>query len=94
MKALKIGPLIVIVSVLCACAQLPKDYDAEKTTAISGTEDTALGLRSIADRQGHLDESRVIPLIDGVDGFYARGALTIKAERSLDIQYFLWSQMD
>ena len=90
MKALKIGPLIVIVSVLCACAQLPKDYHAEKTTAISGTEDTALGLRSIADRQGHLDESRVIPLIDGVDAFYARAVLIKSAERSLDLQYFLW----
>ena len=70
MKALKIAPLIAVASVLCSCAQLPKDYHAEKTTAITGTEATALGLRSIADRQGHMDESRVIPLIDGVDAFY------------------------
>ena len=90
MKALNIVALTTVVLVVCSCAQLPKDYEAEKTTAVTGTEDTALGLRSIADRQGHLDESRVIPLIDGVDAFYARAVLVKSAERSLDLQYFLW----
>ncbi len=90
MKALKIAPLIVVASVLCSCAQLPTDYHAENTTAITGTEDTGLGLRSIADRQGRMDEARVIPLIDGVDAFYARVVLVKSAERSLDLQYFLW----
>ena len=90
MNALKIVSLTAVVLILCSCAQLPKDYETEKTTAITGTEDTALGLRSIAMRQGHMDESRVIPLIDGVDAFYARVALVRSAERSLDFQYFLW----
>jgi len=90
MKALNIVSLTTVALILCSCAQLPKDYQAEKTGAISGTEDTALGLRSIADRQGHLDESRVIPLIDGVDAFFVRTVLVKSAERSLDLQYFLW----
>jgi len=89
-KALNIVALTTVVLVVCSCAQLPKDYEAEKTTAVTGTEDTALGLRSIADRQGHLDESRVIPLINGVDAFFVRAVLVKSAERSLDLQYFLW----
>ncbi|MCK5362724.1 MAG: phospholipase D family protein, partial [Gammaproteobacteria bacterium] len=90
MKALNIVALTTVVLIVCSCAQLPKDYEAEKTTAVTGTADTALGLRSIADRQGHLDESRVIPLINGVDAFFVRAVLVKSAERSLDLQYFLW----
>ena len=82
--------LTAIAAILCSCAQLPKGYEVGKTTAITGTEDTGLGLRSIADRQDHLDESRVISLTDGVDAFYIRAALINAAERSLDLQYFLW----
>ena len=90
MNALKTITLAAIVLSVSSCAQLPKDYAAETTTAITGTDDTGLGLRSSAVRQEQPDKSRLVPLIDGVDAFYARAALTIRAERSLDIQYFLW----
>jgi len=90
MKMLKIFPLVGIVLFVCSCAQLPKDYQAEKTTAITDTEDTGLGLRSLAVRQELPNESRFIPVTSGVDAFFMRVALTVMAERSLDIQYFLW----
>lgn len=90
MRSLSLSCLIVVASVLCSCAQLPKHYHAEKTTAITGTEDTALGSRSIALRQGLGDETRLVPIVDGVDAFYARVVLIKAAERSLDLQYFLW----
>ena len=90
MRSLKIVLLAGVVLLVSSCAQLPKDYAAEKSTAITDTDDTALGLRSITVRQERPDESRFIPVIDGVDAFYIRAALAIKAERSLDIQYFLW----
>jgi putative cardiolipin synthase len=89
-KAFRVFCVISVVSAFSACAQLPKDYPLETTSAITGTDDTALGLRSIAVRQEHPEKSRVIPLVDGVDAFYARAALTVMAERSLDVQYFLW----
>ena len=41
-------------------------------------------------RQQQPDESHVVPLVDGIDAFYVRAALTVMAERSLDLQYFLW----
>jgi len=90
MNNLKFLPLTAVILIVCSCAQLPKDYHAETTTAITATDDTALGLRSIAVRQGDLDKSQVIPLMDGVDAFYARAVLVKSAERSLDLQYFLW----
>ena len=90
MGTLKIIPLAGVVLLVCSCAQLPKDYPSQTSTAISDSDDTALGLRSIAVRQQRPDESNIIPVIDGVDAFYVRAALTLMAERSLDLQYFLW----
>ncbi len=90
MRSLRSISLAAVALLVCSCAQLPKDYAAEKSTAFTDTNDTALGLRSIAVRQERPDESRLIPVIDGVDAFYIRAALAIAAERSLDLQYFLW----
>ena len=90
MKTLRVFSLAGIVLFMCSCAQLPKNYQMEKTTAITDTADTGLGLRSIAVRQELTDESHFIPVTNGVDAFYMRAALTIMAERSLDLQYFLW----
>ncbi len=82
-------PLSVLLA-LSACAQLPTNYPIEATTAITETDSTALGMRSAAKLEGHPGESMLIPLIDGVDAFYARTALVTAAERSIDVQYFLW----
>lgn len=82
--------ITAIFALLCSCAQLPKDYEAERTTAVTGTEDTVLGLRSIAERQGLINETRLISIVDGVDAFYARVMLVVAADRSLDLQYFIW----
>ena len=90
MRTLNIVSLAGVVLLVCSCAQLPKDYPVETSTAIIGTDDTALGLRSLAVRQEQPDESRFIPVVDGVDAFYVRAALTSMAEKSLDLQYFLW----
>ena len=90
MKALRIAVLGVVALIATSCAQLPKDYPVETSTAITGTEDTGLGLRSIAERQEDIRKSRLIPIVDGIDAFYARVSLVVSAERSLDIQYFLW----
>ena len=90
MSPSKLLALIAVVLVVSSCASVPTDYDADKSTALTNTDDTGLGLRSITDRQTLVNESRVIPLLDGVDAFYARVALVNASERSLDLQYFLW----
>jgi putative cardiolipin synthase len=90
MRALKFVYLIFVVLIASSCASLPTDYDAERTTAITDTKETALGLWSTSELMQYPGKSRLVPLIDGVDAFYARIALIKRAERSLDIQYFLW----
>jgi len=90
MKRLRVFALGMVVLVVSACAQLPKGYELERSTAIANTEDTALGMRSSAVRWEYPEKSRLLPLKDGVDAFYARAMLAKLAERALDLQYFLW----
>jgi putative cardiolipin synthase len=90
MRSSKLLALVAVVLVVSSCASLPTGYEVEKSAALTNTDDTGLGLRSITDRQTLVNESRVIPLVDGVDAFYARAALVNASERSLDLQYFLW----
>jgi len=90
MKRLKVFALGIVVLTVSACAQLPKGYELERTTAIANTEDTALGMRSSAVRWEYPEKSRLVPLLDGVDAFYAWAMLAKLAEQSLDLQYFLW----
>lgn len=92
MNASRVVFFVLITMVVSSCAQLPKDYDFDRTTAIIDTQDTALGLRSSAFLWKHSQKSRLIPMVDGVDAFYARLTLAEMAEKSLDLQYFLWHE--
>ena len=82
MERLKVFALGMVVLTVSACAQLPKGYELERTTAIANTEDTALGMRSSAVRWEYPEKSRLVPLLDGVDAFYARAMLAKLAEQS------------
>ncbi len=90
MKTLEVAFLLAVVLGTSSCATLPTGYERKKSTAITDTGSTALGLRSTSAMMMHPEKSRLIPLIDGVDAFYARYAMIALAERSLDIQYFVW----
>ena len=80
----------ILALVAAGCAQLPTGYDIRKTTAITDTDDTTLGIRAAITRHEQAGETVVTTLTSGRDAFYARLALADMAERSLDIQYFLW----
>ena len=91
-KSIARALLCLTVSVLCSCAQLPKDYQREQTAHFTDTADTELGARSHRARDGRSERCRIVPFADGVDAFLARVALAQLAERSLDMQYFLWHE--
>ena len=77
---------------LCSCASLPKNVERTPSAALADTGDTRLG-RALADSvAAHPGRSGISPLPDGVDAFAARIALAAAAERSLDVQYYLWHQ--
>ena len=81
---------MVLAAVLAGCTGLPTDYDRPDSTAIVDTVDTRIG-RAVApllsERTG---ESGFFPLANGLDAFVARLAMAETAERSIDVQYYLF----
>lgn len=75
---------------LAACASLPPQDGRSVSSAYTDTADTRLG-RAIAPKlQAHPGLDGIVPLEEGVDAFAARALLARTAQRSLDIQYYIW----
>jgi putative cardiolipin synthase len=83
--AIRLIRLVVVVCV-SACADLPPRGVVEYSNAITDTESTVLG--QVAGRSTRSGYSGVALLPAGEFAFGARSALTAKAERSIDVQYF------
>jgi len=78
---------------LTGCASLPENNKQVESFAFTDTQDTALGIYA----QKHKDraesnEDGFILLKSGLDSFVARTALVDKAERSLDVQYYMYKR--
>lgn len=70
--------------------RLPSLDGRTTSSAFTDTDDTRLG-RSIAPlAAAHPGLSGIYPLLDAQDAFAARMLLARAAERSLDIQYYIW----
>lgn len=80
----------ILLAALVACAQLPTLEPRTITRAFEDTADTHLG-RTIAPlARAHPGQSGIVALPQGIDAFAARARLAELAERSLDVQYYLW----
>jgi len=76
--------------VLSACASLPKDVTRTETHTLQDTADTQLA-RDIAPLIAeHPEQSGVYLLHEAMPAFIARLGLIETAERSLDVQYYIW----
>ncbi len=73
---------------LGACASVPFDQPKTFSTALTDTDDTALGRGVAALASGEPDESGFYLLGDGIEALAARLLLMGAAEQSLDIQYY------
>jgi putative cardiolipin synthase len=84
-------PLLLSAVLLFAsgCATAPFDYPRDSSVAVSAAEDS--GLRQQVDqwREENVGPSGFYPLISGQDAFGARLRLIERAEKSIDVQYFL-----
>ena len=71
---------------------LPALEGRSLTVAFSAddTADTRLGQAIASRAESHLGKSGIYPLADPYDAFAARMLLAQAAERSLDIQYYIW----
>ena len=80
----------VLLLLLSACASLPADPVRTASVALANTDDTRLG-RALADRlAANPGKSGIYPLHIGRDAFAARILLAGLADRSLDVQYYIW----
>ncbi len=71
---------------------LPKKVNRPVSNAIRDGHDTALGRLSEAQLAGLGDKSGVFLLANGLDAFVARARLSQMAERSIDVQYYMFHQ--
>jgi cardiolipin synthase C len=69
------------------CASLPSGYERAESSALQDTGATRLGKAAPALKPG---ESGFRPLPSGVDALLSRIVLAEAAERSLDVQYYIW----
>ena len=75
--------------ILEGCATIDFDYPRAASTALSDTDDTQLGRTISPFADDHPGQSGFYPLSDGVDALAARIVLAERAERSIDVQYYL-----
>jgi putative cardiolipin synthase len=77
---------------LAGCATVPNDYPRNPSNAIADYGDTNLGQLFEETAAQHPAESGFAVIRHGRQAFTARVALTELAEKSLDLQYFIWEQ--
>ena len=94
MKNRHIARLLVVpmaLSLVIACATLPENVGRKETFAYPDTVDTRLGRKVSGEETAHPPgESGFHLLGNGLDAFVARAELANLAERSIDVQYYLY----
>ncbi len=81
------------VAAVFGCASLPSmppRSAANASTAIPDTAGTRLGTAIVPLAAAHPGLSGFLPLAAGREAFAARALLAYRAERSLDLQYYIW----
>jgi len=85
---------VCIIVLLPACAQLPTDFEAPPSYVIDDTDDTLLGKKFKEVQKNMQNEnkknSKMYLISDGVDAYVARAALLASAEKTIDVQYYIW----
>ena len=75
---------------IAGCATLPQNIDKPVSHAYSDTGDTGWGRILQEKKSAHPGQSGFILLENGLDAFVARALLAEYAERSIDLQYYLF----
>ena len=69
---------------------LPTDFEQVASHAYTDTKQTWLGKTASNIQPDDSDNSAMYLISEGTDAFLTRMALLSKAERSVDVQYFIW----
>ncbi len=87
---LKQALVIALVCLLSACSMLPTDFEREDSHAFTDTAQTRLGLLAKQMQSKNPEHSSMFLIGEGTGAFLTRMALMNMAERSIDIQYFIF----
>jgi putative cardiolipin synthase len=82
--------LAAFLLLLCGCASLPANSGRTPSFALSDTEDTRLGQALAASKAANSGKDGIYALPSGRDAFALRMVLVDAAQRSLDLQYYIW----
>ena len=90
MRSLRAFLTLSLAFLLAACATLPATVQRPPSSAFTSTDDTFLGRALAPELAAHPGFTGILPLIDAREAFAARMTLAQAAERSLDMQYYIW----
>ena len=84
--------LVLVAACVAGCASLPPGSDFPKTvsSALAQPEETRIGRQFADSARQHGGNSAFRMLAAGVDGFLARVQMVNAAERTIDLQYFIF----
>ncbi len=82
--------VLAALGLLVGCGTLPSLETRRASTALRDTESTRLGQALAPRLREHPGKSGIHPLSEAADAFAARMLLARAAERSLDVQYYIW----
>jgi len=82
--------LLALPMLMGACATLPVDPPRAPSMALADTGATRLGRGITRQAASHADRSGIHALTDGREAFAARILLIQAADRSVDLQYYIW----
>ncbi|MEM7278692.1 MAG: phospholipase D family protein [Pseudomonadota bacterium] len=83
--------LVMLLALLAAaCTNLPDDYEKSNSSALHDTTSTTLGKSVARVAAQHPGESGFVLLRYGRDAFNLRVALSDVAEKTLDVQVYIW----
>jgi len=84
------GALLALPLALTSCSSLPPLEGRVASTSFVQTDDTRLGKALMPLTMAHPGLAGIHALADGRDAFAARAVLAQAADRSLDVQYYIW----
>jgi putative cardiolipin synthase len=88
-KRCKISAILVFTGLLAGCATVSFEQPKSYSTAITDTGDTVLAKYAARETERHPGRSAFYPLDQGMDALGIRLRLAERAEKSIDMQYFL-----
>ncbi len=81
---------LALTLLMSACASLPPQTGRVQTHALADTGNTRLGTAFAASEAAHPGDNAFHLLANGMDALIARVILSEAAERTLDLQYYIW----